>query len=39
MKAFQEIRLQTNLDHGFLYRPLKEWIVPTIQWAKDTNEK
>ncbi|HSL68809.1 MAG TPA: alpha/beta hydrolase [Longimicrobiales bacterium] len=29
-----EIRLQTGLKHGFLYRPLPEWIGPTIAWAR-----
>ena len=30
---FKEIKLNTGLGHGFLFKPLKEWIEPTIQWA------
>ncbi|RDK85578.1 alpha/beta hydrolase [Marinirhabdus gelatinilytica] len=30
---FEEIELNTGLEHGFLFKPLKEWIEPTIQWA------
>ena len=29
-----EIRLQTGLKHGFIYRPLAEWIGPVVGWAK-----
>ena len=31
---FKEIELHTNLKHGFLFKPLKEWIVPCKMWAK-----
>lgn len=31
---FEEIELNTGLGHGFLFKPLPEWIVPTINWAK-----
>jgi hypothetical protein len=34
IKHFKEIELNTELGHGFLFRPLKEWIEPTIKWAK-----
>lgn len=30
---FKEIELHTNCKHGFLYHPMNEWILPTIQWA------
>lgn len=33
IKNFKEIELNTGLGHGFLFRPLKEWIKPTIEWA------
>ena len=33
IKHFKEIELNTGLNHGFLFKPLKEWIKPTIQWA------
>lgn len=29
---FEQIELNTHLGHGFLYKPLKEWIVPTRKW-------
>ena len=33
IKRFEEIALNTGLGHGFLFKPLKEWIEPTIKWA------
>jgi hypothetical protein len=30
---FKEIELITGMGHGFLFKPLKEWIEPTIKWA------
>lgn len=30
---FKEIELNTGLGHGFLFKPLKDWIEPTIKWA------
>lgn len=32
---FKEIELNTGLGHGFLFKPLKEWIAPTIKWANE----
>jgi len=29
----KEIVLHTGLSHGFLYRPLPEWVEPVIDWA------
>lgn len=29
---FEQIELKTHLGHGFLYKPLKEWIEPTSKW-------
>jgi len=29
----REIVLHTGLSHGFLYRPLPEWVDPTAEWA------
>lgn len=29
----REIVLDTKLGHGFLYRPLPEWVNPVVQWA------
>lgn len=33
IKYFKEIELNTGMGHGFLFKPLKEWIEPTIKWA------
>ena len=33
IKNFKEIELNTGMGHGFLFKPLKEWIEPTIKWA------
>jgi len=30
---FKQIQLHTNLKHGFLYKALDEWIVPSKKWA------
>lgn len=30
---FKQIELNTNLKHGFLYKALDEWIVPSKKWA------
>ena len=29
----REIVLHTGLGHGFLYRPLPEWVDPVTEWA------
>ncbi|MGC1631419.1 MAG: alpha/beta hydrolase, partial [Gelidibacter sp.] len=34
IKHFKEIELNTGMGHGFLFKPLKVWIEPTIKWAK-----
>lgn len=31
---FKEIELNTGLKHGFLYKPLKEWVGPSVAWAR-----
>ncbi len=30
---YKEIELNTGLRHGFIYKPLAEWIDPTLKWA------
>ncbi|MEW5983136.1 MAG: hypothetical protein AB1806_12320 [Acidobacteriota bacterium] len=30
----RELVLRTGLRHGFLYRPLPEWVQPVTEWAK-----
>lgn len=29
----KEIVLETGLAHGFIYKPMREWLVPTLDWA------
>ncbi|MBC7554375.1 MAG: alpha/beta hydrolase [Taibaiella sp.] len=31
---FKEIKLQTGRKHGYLYKPLPEWVGPCVTWAK-----
>ena len=31
----REIVLDTGLRHGFLYRPLREWVEPVAEWATE----
>jgi hypothetical protein len=31
---YAEIVLNVGTGHGILYRPLDEWILPVVQWAK-----
>ncbi len=31
---YKEIELHTGLKHGFLFKPMDEWIQPTIRWAR-----
>ena len=35
---FKEVNLNTGLHHGVLYRPIDEWVVPTVNWAKGVYE-
>jgi len=35
---FKEIELHTEMKHGFLFKPLQEWIAPTVQWANGNYE-
>jgi peptidoglycan/xylan/chitin deacetylase (PgdA/CDA1 family) len=36
LENFQEILLSTFLHHGFLFKALDAWIVPTEKWALST---
>jgi hypothetical protein len=29
----RELLLDTGLRHGFLFRPLPEWVDPVVEWA------
>jgi hypothetical protein len=31
---YKEVETNTGQRHGFLYRPMKEWVGPTIEWAR-----
>lgn len=33
IKHFKEIELNTGLQHGFLFKPMKTWIEPSVAWA------
>ena len=33
---YKEVELNTGLRHGFIFKPLKEWIEPTVAWAQRT---
>ncbi len=35
----REIVIDTGLSHGFLYRPLPEWVNPVVEWADAANER
>jgi len=35
---YKEIELHTGLHHGFIYKPLKEWVEPAIKWAHNDYE-
>jgi|GEM_PF-142451 len=34
IRRFHEVELRTGLGHGFLFRPLDDWIRPTALWAR-----
>jgi pimeloyl-ACP methyl ester carboxylesterase len=34
LRNYEEMEIRTGFKHGFLYRPLIEWIEPTVAWAK-----
>lgn len=29
---FEQIEIKTNLGHGFLYKPIGDWVIPTKEW-------
>ena len=33
---YNSIELNTGLKHGFIHRPLKEWVDPAVEWAQRT---
>lgn len=38
IENFKEIELNTDMGHGFIFKPLEAWIDPTIKWAKGDYE-
>lgn len=34
IEYFKEVESHTGLGHGFLFQPMKEWMQPTMRWAK-----
>ena len=34
VSAFEEIALKTGLRHGFLFKAMPAWLLPTSNWAK-----
>lgn len=34
-----EVKLNLKLGHGFIYRPLKEWVEPAVAWAKQAESQ
>jgi hypothetical protein len=34
LSEYKEVETNTGQRHGFLYRPMKEWVEPTIEWAR-----
>lgn len=35
LKSYTEIQLKVGTGHGILYKPLKEWIQPIVEWTKN----
>lgn len=33
VSRYKEIEINTGLRHGFLFRPIQEWLVPAVSWA------
>ena len=31
---YNSIEVNTGLKHGFLYRPMEEWVEPAVEWAQ-----
>ncbi len=36
ISRYDEVVLNLGTGHGILYKPLDEWIIPAVQWAKKT---
>ena len=34
LAKYEELQLQTGMRHGFIYRPMTEWVDASISWAR-----
>ncbi len=39
IKSYKEIKLNTGLSHGFLYKGYRFWIDPIVSWFDDENDE
>jgi len=37
LRDHEEVALHTGLAHGFIYRPLREWVEPATRWAESAH--
>ena len=37
LSSYREIKLNTGLSHGFIYKGYKEWIDPIVKWFEYSN--
>lgn len=35
--TYKEVKLNTGLSHGFIYKGYKEWINPIVKWFENSN--
>ena len=35
LSKFEEVVLHVGLGHGLVYKPLDEWMLPAVQWARE----
>lgn len=33
--GFEEIRLETGIDHAFLFKPYDDWVEPLVKWIRE----
>lgn len=36
--TFKEIKLNMNNSHAFLYKPFREWVLPVVLWAGESEQ-
>jgi hypothetical protein len=39
LNRHKEIEVKLGIGHALLYRPMKEWVEPTIEWARQSASK